>query len=80
MLNEITIERRLATLEQIVGDLQRKVDSKPITESWIQKLAGSISDEAAFVEALEYGQAFRQLDRPIDESLDRSPEIDNRSS
>jgi hypothetical protein len=68
MLNEITLERRLATLEQTVCDLQRKVDSKPVTESWLQKLAGSISDEAVFVEALEYGKAFRQSDRPIDES------------
>jgi hypothetical protein len=70
MLSEITIERRLTTLEQTVSDLQRKVDGKPVTESWLQKLAGSISDEAVFGEALEYGQAFRQSDRPIDESAE----------
>ncbi len=70
MLNEATIERRLITLEQTVGDLQRKIDSKPVAESWLQKLTGSISDEAVFLEALEYGKTFRQSDRPIDESAE----------
>jgi hypothetical protein len=70
MLNEATIERRLITLEQTVGDLQRKIDSKPVTESWLQKLTGSISDEAVFLEALEYGQTFRQSDRPTSESAE----------
>jgi hypothetical protein len=46
------------------------VDGKPVTESWLQKLAGSISDEAVFLEALEYGQTFRQSDRPINESAE----------
>ncbi len=70
MLNELTIERRLETLEQTVCDLQRKVDTKPVTESWLQKLTGSISDEAVFLEALEYGKTFRQSDRPINESAE----------
>jgi hypothetical protein len=70
MLNEATIERRLITLEQTVCDLQRKVDSKPAAEGWLQKLTGSVSDEAVFLEALEYGKTFRQSDRPIDESAE----------
>lgn len=70
MLNEVTIERRLETLEQTVCDLQRKVESKPVTESWLQKLTGSISDEAVFLEALEYGKTFRQSDRLINESAE----------
>lgn len=70
MLNEVTIERRLETLEQTVCDLQRKVDNKPVTESWLQKLTGSISDEAVFMEALEYGRTFRQSDRPVTESAE----------
>jgi hypothetical protein len=65
MLNEVTIERRLATLEQTVYELQQKVDTKPVTETWLQKLTGSISDEAVFLEAREYGKAFRQSDRPV---------------
>jgi hypothetical protein len=61
MLDETVIEQRLVTLEQAVSDLQLKVASKP-SENWLEKLIGSISDEAAFHEALEYGRAFRQAD------------------
>jgi hypothetical protein len=63
MLDEATLERRLATLEQEVSDLKRKTDS-----NWLDKLIGSISDEAAFLEALEYGRSFREADKPVDES------------
>ncbi len=72
MLDETTLERRLVTLEQAVSDLQRKIDGKPTPENWLQKLIGSISDEAAFLEALEYGRTFRQADKPIDESDEQS--------
>ena len=65
MLDETTIERRLVTLEQAVSDLQLKVQSKP-SENWLEMLIGSVSDEAAFLEALEYGRAFRQADKPAD--------------
>ena len=72
MLDEITIEKRLVTLEQTVSDLQHKIDSQPVTKNWLQKLTGSISDETVFLEALEYGQAFRQSDKPIDENDEQS--------
>jgi len=41
--------------------------SRPVSTSWLEQVAGSISDEAAFEEALEYGRAYRQADRPSDE-------------
>jgi hypothetical protein len=72
MLDETTLERRLMTLEQAVSDLQRKIDSKSTPENWLQKLIGSISDEAAFLKALEYGHTFRQADRPTDEGGEQS--------
>ena len=65
MLDETTFEQRLVTLEQAVSELQRKVGSKPLSENWLQKLIGSISDEATFLEALDYGRTFRQTDKPI---------------
>jgi hypothetical protein len=68
MLNETILEKRLVTLEQTVSDLQHKLESKPTSENWLDKLIGSISDEAAFLEALEYGRIYRQSDKPIDES------------
>ncbi len=67
VLNEATIEKRLVTLEQTVADLQHKLESKNMPENWLDKLIGSISDEAAFVAALEYGRVFRQSDQPVDQ-------------
>ncbi|MEH2383377.1 MAG: transferase hexapeptide repeat containing protein [Nostoc sp.] len=70
MLDETVLEHRLLTLEQAVCDLQRQVEGKP-SENWLEKLVGSISDESAFLEALEYGRAFRQADKPTDEDDER---------
>ena len=74
MLDKVTLERRLLTLEQAVSDLQQKIESKDVSESWLQKLVGSVSDEAAFREALEHGRTFRQVDKPmnIDENDEQS--------
>jgi hypothetical protein len=80
MSNETALEQRLNDLEQIVAVLQRQVNaqnpvsSPPQTEdnlspNWLDKLIGSISDEAAFLEAADYGRAYRQADRPSDEGL-----------
>jgi tetrahydromethanopterin S-methyltransferase subunit B len=67
MLDQATLEKRLVDLEQTVADLQRKSEAKTPSNNWLQALTGSISDEAAFLEALEYGRAFRQSDKPTDE-------------
>jgi hypothetical protein len=63
MLDETILERRLLTLEQAVIDLQSKVEDKP-SGDWLEKLVGSVSDEEAFLDALEYGRAFREADCP----------------
>ncbi|MEA5618127.1 transferase hexapeptide repeat containing protein [Cronbergia sp. UHCC 0137] len=68
MLDTSTLEQRLINLEQVVFDLQHKFDTKPTSENWLERLIGSISDDAAFLKALEYGRAFRQSDKPIDDS------------
>lgn len=68
MLDETTLEQRLITLERAVSHQQRKVEKKPSADNWLQKLTGSISDESAFLEALEYGRTFRQVDQPLDDS------------
>ncbi len=67
MLDEATIEHRLASLEQEVAQLKRKSDRNFIASNWLDKLIGSISDEPAFLEALEYGRSFRQADKPVDD-------------
>jgi hypothetical protein len=66
MLDETTIERRLATLEEEVASLKQSLEQNAPSR-WIGKLIGSISDESAFLEALEYGRSFRQADKPLDE-------------
>ena len=68
MLDTAMLEQRLITLEQVVFDLQHKFESKPSSDNWLERLIGSISDDAAFIEALEYGRAFRQSDKPIDDT------------
>ncbi|MBW4539992.1 MAG: transferase hexapeptide repeat containing protein [Myxacorys chilensis ATA2-1-KO14] len=68
MLDEVTLERRLATLEQEVADLKHKSEHSSASGTWLDKLVGSISDESAFLEALEYGRSFRQADRPTDDA------------
>jgi hypothetical protein len=67
MLDETVLERRLRTLEKTVADFQYKFEGRSDSKNWLDKLIGSISDEAAFLKALEYGRAFRQSDQPIDE-------------
>jgi hypothetical protein len=67
MLDEAVLEHRLVTLEQAVTELQHKISSQPSSENWLETLTGSISDEAAFLEALEYGRAYREADQPADE-------------
>ncbi len=66
VLDETTLEQRLVTLEAAVSDLQHKLEEKPTSANWLEKLIGSVSDEAAFREALEYGRAFRQVGEPHD--------------
>lgn len=68
MLDETTLEQRLATIEHIVADLKLRIDSTPTPKNWLEKVIGSISDESAFLEALEFGKSLRYADKPIDEA------------
>jgi hypothetical protein len=72
MLNETILEQRLVTLEQTVSKLQDKLENKPAAENWLDQLIGSISDESAFLEALDYGRVSRQADKPIDVDNEQS--------
>lgn len=65
MLDETLLEQRLMTLEKLLADLQNKFEKRTNSENWLDKLIDSISDEAAFLEALEYGRAFRDADKPV---------------
>ncbi|MBN3884716.1 MAG: transferase hexapeptide repeat containing protein [Nostoc sp.] len=62
MLDEANFEQRLATLEQTVADIKHQVIDAPTYSNWLEKVIGSISDEPAFLEALEYGRSLRHAD------------------
>ena len=66
MPDEAQVERRLKSLEQAVARLQDKL-AVAGSENWLDKIAGSISDDQAFDKALEYGRELRQ-EKPISSS------------
>ncbi len=65
---EATLEERLARLEAIVCELQRRLDSQTPAPNWLERIIGSFKDEPAFEEVLEFGRAFRQADRPPEDA------------
>ena len=72
MIAEATLEQRLTALERTVADVQNRLASTPASENWLEKITGSISDEPAFLEALEYGRELRHADRPSIELGEKS--------
>ncbi len=67
MPTEPIFEERLSALERAVAELERRVNGTGPSTNWLDKVTGSVSDEEAFLAALEYGRAFRAADRPPDE-------------
>jgi hypothetical protein len=63
-LDTAILEQRLVVLEAEVAALKRQ--SQPSGENWLERLVGSVSDDAGFEQVLAYGRAFRDLDRPSD--------------
>lgn len=72
MLDEATLEHRLVMLEQEVADLKQKATNSSTSTNWLNNLIGSISDESAFLEALEYGRSFRQADNGFENCINRT--------
>ena len=73
MSNETRVEQRLSAVEQAIADLQDRLAAgdHPAPSNWLDQVIGSITDEAAFREALEFGRAYRMADRPSDNADDR---------
>ena len=70
-MSDLTVfERRMEAVEHAVADLRRQLDGGPAPADWLDRVTGSISDEAAFLEALEFGRAHRAADRPADEAAE----------
>jgi hypothetical protein len=65
MMTTQTIEQRVTHLEAELERLSRLVQTGATNQTatepnWIDRLAGSITNEALFLEALEYGKQHRQ--------------------
>lgn len=68
MPGEAMLEDRLTEVEKAVRELQRLLASRTPARNWLEQVAGSMKDEPAFVDVLEYGRAIRQADRPTEDS------------
>jgi hypothetical protein len=68
MPEEVTLEQRLAAVEVAVRELQRIIFSRAPAPNWLERVTGSMKDEPAFAEVLEYGRAIRQADRPPEDT------------
>lgn len=67
MLNETNLEQRLTDIEEAIADLKTKINERPLSNNWLEKITGSISDESAFLEALEYGEKWRKSEQFTDD-------------
>jgi Arc/MetJ-type ribon-helix-helix transcriptional regulator len=62
------LEQRVALLEaQLLRVMTLLKPDRPVASNWMNRLAGSISNEDLFVEALEYGRSVRMKDQPVDD-------------
>jgi hypothetical protein len=68
MITDIVVETRLTALEHAVAEIRKQISDVRHSNDWLGKVTGSISDEKAFLEALEYGRAYRNADRPADDN------------
>jgi hypothetical protein len=59
----MTIEERLAVLEQDVAELKRRAQPSDAA-NWLTKVAGSMKDEPDFTEVLRLGREIRRADTP----------------
>jgi hypothetical protein len=69
MSTEPTVEQRLTALERAVADLQRQLAAQSPGGNWLERVIGSLKDEPAFDEVLEYGRAFRAADLPPEDDV-----------
>jgi hypothetical protein len=60
MPEEAMLEQRLAAVESAVREIQRLLGSRTPQPNWLDRVTGSMKDEPAFEEVLEYGRAIRR--------------------
>jgi hypothetical protein len=65
---QAVLEQRLAAVEREVAELRSLLSITSPPANWLEKVTGSVTDEAAFREVLKLGRAIRAADRPSEES------------
>ena len=62
---EATLEHRISVLEAAVRELQESMTTRPQPVSnWLDQVIGSMKDEPAFDDVLEYGRQIRKASLP----------------
>jgi hypothetical protein len=62
-MSETSIEQRLAAVETVVHDLQRRLERLSPSPNWLSQVIGSLKDEPDFEEVMAYGKAIREADQ-----------------
>ena len=62
-----TLEQRMTAMEEAVRELREAMNSRTPAPNWLDRVIGSMKDEAAFDEVLAHGRAIRQTDRPAED-------------
>lgn len=62
------LEQRVTVVEQTVVALQHQLHNGSDT-NWLHRVAGSVTDDEVFQEALAHGRAFRTADHPDRDAL-----------
>lgn len=63
-MSTITLEQRVALLEQEILDLKRRLPIVP-ERPWWEQISGAFADTPAFDEASELGRQYREAQRPV---------------
>ena len=71
-ISNATLEQRLTAVERDVAELRSRLTLGTPPADWLEKVTGSVTDEAAFRELLELGRAIRSADYPHENGDDGS--------
>lgn len=64
MATNVSLEERIAAVEEAISELQKQV-AVPQQTNWLQQITGSFKDDPVFDEILAYGKAIRAGDKSL---------------
>lgn len=62
MAQDLTVESRIAALEQEVKSIKQRIDRRPRDHDWLSNVTGSMAEMPEFDAVLEIGQSLRRQD------------------